>query len=77
MYVAVDGSEACLSLNPSKAFCAQKGTVNEVKLELKFSRYETYEDRVPLQGTAGIYHSGKRIRKTNLTAFHFMFLYQK
>jgi hypothetical protein len=46
MYVAVDGSEACLSLNPSKAFCAPKGAVNEVKLELKFSRYETYKDRI-------------------------------
>jgi hypothetical protein len=46
VYVTKDGSEACLSLNPSKAFCAQKGAVNEVKLELKFSRYETYEDRI-------------------------------
>ena len=46
VYVTKDGSEACLSLNPSRAFCAQKGAVNEVKLELKFSRYETYEDRI-------------------------------
>jgi hypothetical protein len=46
VYVTKDGSEACLSLNPSKAFYAQKGAVNEVKLELKFSRYETYEDRI-------------------------------
>jgi hypothetical protein len=46
VYVTKDGSEACLSLNPSKAFCAQKGAVNEVKLELKFSRCETYEDRI-------------------------------
>jgi len=46
VYAAVDGSEACLSLNPPRAFCAQKGAVNEVKLELKFSRYETYEDRL-------------------------------
>jgi hypothetical protein len=46
VYVTKDGSEACLSLNPSKAFCAQKGAVNEVKLELKFSRYETYEDKI-------------------------------
>jgi hypothetical protein len=41
--VAVDGSEACLSLNPPKAFCAQNGAVKEVKLELEFKRYETYE----------------------------------
>jgi hypothetical protein len=46
VYVAKDGSEACLSLNPPKAFCAQKGAVNEVKLELKFSRYETYEEKI-------------------------------
>jgi hypothetical protein len=52
VYVTKDGSEACLSLNPSKAFCAQKGAVNEVKLELKFSRYETYEDRI-----RGVYRS--------------------
>jgi hypothetical protein len=45
VYVAVDGSEACLSLNPPKAFCARGGAVNEVKLELEFSRYETYEDK--------------------------------
>jgi len=46
VYVAVDGSEACLSLNPPKAFCAQNGSVREVKLELEFKRYETYEDRI-------------------------------
>jgi len=45
-YVAVDGSEACLSLTSSKAFCTQNGTVKEVKLELEFKRYETYEDRI-------------------------------
>jgi hypothetical protein len=45
VYVAVDGSEACLSLAASKAFCAQNGAVKEVKLELEFSRYETYEDK--------------------------------
>jgi hypothetical protein len=44
-YVTRDGSEACLSLNPPKAFCAQNGAVKETKLELTFSRYETYEDR--------------------------------
>ena len=44
VYVAVDGSEACISLNPPKAYCAQNGAVKETKLELKFSRYETYKD---------------------------------
>ncbi len=46
VYVTKDGSEACLSLNPPKAFCAQNGAVKEVKLELEFSRYETYEDKI-------------------------------
>ncbi len=46
VYVARDGSEACLSLNPPKAFCAQDGAVKEVKLELEFKRYETYEDKI-------------------------------
>jgi len=45
VYVARDGSEACLSLNPPKAFCARDGAVKEVKLELEFKRYETYEDK--------------------------------
>jgi hypothetical protein len=45
VYVARDGSEACLSLTPSKAYCAQNGAVKETKLELAFSRYETYEDK--------------------------------
>ncbi len=44
--VSRDGSEACLSLNPPKAFCAQNGTVREVRLELEFSRYETYEEKI-------------------------------
>ena len=46
VYVAKDGSEACLSLNPPKAYCIQNGAVKEVKLELVFSRYETYEDKM-------------------------------
>jgi len=46
VYVAVDGSEACLSLNPPKAFCAQNGAMREVKLELAFKRYETYEGKI-------------------------------
>jgi hypothetical protein len=39
VYVAGDGSEACLSLDPPKANCIQNGVVKEVKLDLEFSRY--------------------------------------
>jgi hypothetical protein len=46
VYVTRDGSEACLSLNPPKAFCAQNGAVKKVRLELVFSWYETYEDKM-------------------------------
>jgi hypothetical protein len=46
VYVAVDGSEACLSLAASKAYCAQNGAVKGVRLELEFKRYETYEDKI-------------------------------
>jgi hypothetical protein len=46
VYVARDGSEVCISLTPSKAFYAQNGAVREVKLELEFKRYETYEDKI-------------------------------
>jgi hypothetical protein len=46
VYVARDGSDVCLSLTSSKAYCAQDGAVREVKLELEFSRYETYEDKI-------------------------------
>jgi hypothetical protein len=46
VYVAVDGSEACLSLTSSKAYCAQNGAVKEMRLELVFSRYETHEDKI-------------------------------
>ncbi len=45
-YVAKDGSEACISLNPPNAFCARDGAVREVRLELEFKRYETYEDKI-------------------------------
>jgi hypothetical protein len=45
-YVAKDGSEACLSLNPPNAFCARDGAVKETKLELTFSRYEVYEEKM-------------------------------
>jgi hypothetical protein len=46
VYVAVDGSEACLSLTSSKAYCVQNGVVKEVKLELEFKRYEVYEEKI-------------------------------
>jgi hypothetical protein len=46
VYVARDGSDVCLSLAASKAFCAQNGAVKEVKLELEFKRFETYEDKM-------------------------------
>jgi hypothetical protein len=45
-YVTRDGSEACLSLNPPKVFCARDGAVKEMRLELVFSRYETYEEKI-------------------------------
>jgi len=46
VYVARDGSEACFSLTSSKMYCARNGAVSEVKLELEFSRYETYGDKI-------------------------------
>jgi hypothetical protein len=46
VYVARDGSEACISLTSSKAYCARDGAVREVRLELVFSRYETYGDKM-------------------------------
>ena len=46
VYVARDGSDVCLSLTSSKAYRVQDGAVREVKLELEFSRYETYEDKI-------------------------------
>jgi hypothetical protein len=45
VYMAKDGSEACLSLNPPRAFCAQNGAAREVKLELEFKRHEVYEEK--------------------------------
>jgi hypothetical protein len=46
VYVARNGSDVCLSLTSSKAYCAQNGAVREVKLELEFKRYETYEEKI-------------------------------
>ncbi len=69
VYVTRDGSEACISLNPPKTFCAQNGAVKETRLELAFSRYEVYEGEVrgvPPQGAIGIHHSGEGIREDTL-----------
>jgi len=69
-YVAKDGSEACLSLNTPKAFCARDGAVKEVKLELVFSRYDTYEDKikrgVQAEGVAGVRRGGEGVREDTL-----------
>ena len=46
VYVARDGSETCISLNPPKAFCARDGAVKEVRLEMEFKRYEVYEEKI-------------------------------
>ncbi len=46
VYVTRDGSEACISLTSSKAFCARDGSVREVRLELEFKQYETYEEKM-------------------------------
>jgi hypothetical protein len=46
VYVARDESEVCLMLNQLKTFCTKNGVVKEVRLELEFSRYETYEDKI-------------------------------
>ncbi len=46
VYMAKDGSEVCLSLNPPNAFCARDGAVREVRLELEFKRYEVYEEKM-------------------------------
>ena len=77
VYVARDGSEACLSLNPPKAYCAQNGAVKEVRLELEFKQYEVYEEKiergVPPQGTAGLRRGGEGIRETALTTLFLLF----
>jgi len=46
VYVTKDRSEACISLSQSKAYCGQNGSAREVKLELEFKRYETYEEKI-------------------------------
>jgi hypothetical protein len=65
VYVARDGSEACLSPDPPKAFCTQDGAVKEVRLELAFSRYETYEDKTrEVHRQRGCWHSPLRRKNT-------------
>ena len=44
--VCKDGSEVRFSLASSKAFCTRDGSVKETKLELVFSRYKTYEEKI-------------------------------
>jgi hypothetical protein len=44
--VARDGSDVCLSLTSSKAYCAENGSVEEVRLELEFKLYEVYEEKM-------------------------------
>ena len=45
-YAAREGSEACLSLTPPKAFCTRDGAMRETKLELEFKQYEVYEEKI-------------------------------
>jgi hypothetical protein len=64
-YVARDWSEACLLLTPPKAFCTQNGAVKEVKLELAFSRYETYEDKMrEMYRPRDCWHTPRRRKNT-------------
>jgi len=46
VYVAKNGSEVCISLATSDAYCARNGAVKRIKLELEFKRYETHEDKM-------------------------------
>ena len=46
VYVARDGSEACISLSQSTGYCAQNGAVREARRELVFSTLELYEGKV-------------------------------
>jgi hypothetical protein len=45
VFVAKDGSEACLQL-VSRTFCVRGGEVREVKLELERARLEPYEGKL-------------------------------
>ena len=66
-------AEACLSLNPPRAFSAQNGSVGEVKLELEFKRYEEYERGVQTKGPAGIHHGGEGVREDALAPLSRLF----
>jgi len=46
VYVAVEGSEACLALNQVKAFCTRGGVVRKARLELEFARLEPHEGKM-------------------------------
>jgi hypothetical protein len=64
-YVTRDGSEVCLSLNPPKAYCTRDGSVKEVRLELEFKRYETYEEKIrEVCRTRGCWHTPRRRKNT-------------
>ena len=54
VYAARDGSEACLSLAASKAYCARDGAASETKPELAFSRYEVYEEKIRVYRPKGL-----------------------
>jgi len=66
VYVTRDGSEACISLSQSKAYCGQNGAAREVRLELEFSRYEVYEEKMRERYTAqrGYWHLPRRRENT-------------
>ncbi len=65
VYVAVDGSEACLALNQLKAYCARNGVAKETRLELEFKRYEVYEERLErYTDQKACWHSPARPRNT-------------
>jgi hypothetical protein len=46
VYVAVEGSEACLALNQVMAFCTRGGVVRKARLELEFARLEPHEGKM-------------------------------
>jgi hypothetical protein len=52
--VCKDGSEACLSVTPQKAYCARDGAARETKPELAFSRYEVYEEKIRVYRPKGL-----------------------
>ncbi len=65
VYVAKDGSEVCLSLNPPKAYCAQNGALKKTRLELVFNRYEVYEGEMRgCTAPRGCWRSSQRRRST-------------